>query len=71
MPNPPEMVERTLASANRLFEVILRLAAFWLSEGAYGYSRDSVLEALVRPNAVMDTHPRTRASQEPTGHRLR
>jgi hypothetical protein len=28
-----------------------------------------VLEALCSPNAVTDTHPRTRASQEPTDHR--
>src|ERR1700722_1281805 len=28
-------------------------------------------KARVLPNAVMDTHPRTRASEEPTGHRLR
>ena len=47
----------------------LRLMAydfFWLSEGAYGLSRDLVLRALVPPNGVTDTHPRTRASGEPT-----
>ena len=49
----------------------LRLAAysfFWLSEGAYGYSRDLVLQAPIQPNAVMDAHPRTRA---PGNHRRR
>ena len=47
----------------------LRLVAysfFWLSEGAYGLSRDwRCSEHTLRLNAVMDTHPRTRASEEP------
>jgi hypothetical protein len=47
----------------------LRLVAysfFWLSEGAYGLSRDwRCSKHTLRLNAVMDTHPRTRASEEP------
>jgi len=47
----------------------LRLVAysfFWLSEGAYGLSRDwQCSKHTLRLNAVMDTHPRTRASEEP------
>src|ERR1700674_5666679 len=33
------------------------------------FSRDLAPEAPARPNGIMDTHPRTRASGEPTGHR--
>ena len=47
----------------------LRLVAysfFWLSEGAYGLSRDwRCSEHTLRLNALVDTHPRTRASEEP------
>jgi hypothetical protein len=44
----------------------LRLFAygfFWLSEGAYGFSRDSLPKAAVPPNGITDTHPRTRAPE--------
>jgi hypothetical protein len=48
----------------------LRLVAysfFWLSEGAYGLSRDwQCSKHTLRLNALMDTHPRTRAPEEPT-----
>jgi hypothetical protein len=46
----------------------LRLVAydfFWLSEGAYGLSRDSLPKAAVPPNGISDTHPRTRAPEAP------
>src|ERR1700752_626112 len=46
----------------------LRLVAydfFWLSEGGYGLSRDSLPKAAVPPNGISDTHPRTRAPEAP------
>src|SRR4029077_5845867 len=47
----------------------LRLGAysfFWLSEGAYGLPRDwRCSQHTLRLNAVMDAHPRTRASEKP------
>src|SRR5215813_12717983 len=50
----------------------LRLKAYsflWLSEGAYSLPRDStVLEAHSPPNGIKDTHPRTKASEEPKSH---
>ena len=49
---------------NRLKALYRRLAAydfFWLSEGAEGFSRDSLPKAAVAPNAITDTRPRTSA----------
>ena len=49
----------------------LRLKAYsfiWLCEGAYGDYRGSALDGQhTGPNSLIDTRPRTRASQEPIG----
>jgi hypothetical protein len=44
---------------------------FLVVRGGIGLIERLGAKARVLPNAVMDTDPQTRASEEPTGHRLR
>ena len=47
------------------------LSLFLVIRGGIGFLERLRAEARAQPNGLKDTHPRTRASGEPTGHYLK